>query len=215
MPTLHSHGKLLILQIIFAFIVIEKTNQELPDKLSVKLRGMTQGSSSSMLINHIYDIPFCKPSKVIRTRDSIGDYLTGSYRTSSSFEIGRMEKFQNRIFCTITLDDQSRRKWKRLISNHAKVEIYIDGRRISYRFGVHNSKKNRFYYRRHIRFHFGYNLEGYLTRIKIVPSKGDFSLIRKRNKYYDIYYSSVIEKSYIQLTSKFESQSWSMHIFPL
>lgn len=132
-------------------------NIDHPPYLSVKLEGLTEGKSKLLLTNHIYDIKYCRPKKIIRTRDSIGSYITGSYRTNSRFKFKRRGKFKNRKLCDISLNEKHKQEWKELIDKNARVEIFFDGRRISYRFGYIGKQTKKYYYRKHIQFTFGYN----------------------------------------------------------
>jgi hypothetical protein len=166
-------------------------------------------------VNHIYDIGFCEPKTIERTRDSLGDFLTGSYRTNSKFRVERFKYFKHKQLCSLNLSKSDQEKWKSLISSHGRVEVFIDGKRITYRLGKIGSKSKKVYYRKHIGFRFWYNTNGHLTRVSAKAQKGNWSLLTDTKTKFPITYGSTPRKSEIKSDAEIEHPDLRNHLFPL
>jgi hypothetical protein len=113
------------------------------------------------------------------------------------------------------LSKSEQEKWKSLIESHGRVEVFIDGKRITYRLGKIGAKTKKVYYRKHIGFRFWYNINGHLTRVSAKAQKGDWSLLTDTKTKFPITYGSTPRKSEVKSDAKIEHPDLQNHLFPL
>ncbi|XP_051151364.1 transmembrane 9 superfamily member 9-like [Andrographis paniculata] len=157
------------------------------DELNVKVNKLT--SIKTQLPYSYYSLPFCRPKKIVDSRENLGEVLRGDRIENSPYVFKMREPQMCNVVCHMTLDAKTAKEFKSKIEDDYRVNMILDNlplvvpiprsepeSRPIYQLGYHvglkgryaGSKDEKYFLHNHLSFVVKYHLDDLTDSARIV-----------------------------------------------